>query len=290
MTGQRKQIEDAIPTLTEHVLASREVPGDLIRYNCDPEFWKDKTTIGYMISADLAIKDVIRHLYCWQGSPVPPEIDTVRAFVDERKREALDVSLADCSSWHLYSVERYLFSLAAMELALDGVLNPELLEKFWDALEMQHKKENRPIEWNALFDPEAPANYVICGLIGKILLGDGDTVIAFMDECSEERKVDIEVNDFDGQPYKVAYYTALRQMKHGDQKSAYHGQRTHASFHTWVWLTQWQKDVPPCSFTQMFMLWAAMRKVEGLPLDPQAILQSFQPEPVCRLFLDSLPK
>lgn len=286
--AQRDKVLQGIEPLREHVFKAQDPAEDLLKYASGSSHWDEKNFIEYIIRSELAVNDVIRYLYCRSERPLLPEVAIVRANIEARRHEMLALPLDCFSPWHLYSVEKYLFSLSALDLALDGILNTGPLDSLWKALTIHCEKQKCPMTWKECRRRDAPNSTLALGLIGRVLVGDGQAVIDFMRTCSERRKVNVEPEDFEGMIMKIAYHAAMRQMKQGDQESSLHGERSHVAFLTWYWLNTWLEDVPPVRFTVMFMLWAAIRNAEGEPLDPDAILQSMKPAAVGKLLLEYL--
>lgn len=241
----------------------------------------------YMAATNGAVGSIISYLYCCPEASLSNEIGTIRRLIETRREEALSVRLEDLPTSRILNVEDYFFSLAALDLVLDGTVNTEPLEKLWRALELDHARSGHRLSWEAVFSDKVSTSNVILGLVGKVLMGEGQAVIDFMAGCSEERKVELETESSDLEEYKVIYFTALLQMKVGPQDEAFWGRRAHSAFYGWNWLNRW-KDYLPGNFTLLFMLWAAIRRANGDPMDSAAILQSIQPEPICNLFLDAM--
>ena len=284
----RANIEDGKNALRALVNGYKEKAADLLIEECRLVYWDLSLPVGqYMAATNSAVNSVVRYLYCCPEASLSNEIDTVRRLIETRREEALSVRLEELPTSRILNVQKYFFSLAALELVLDGTVNPEPLEKLWRALELDHARSGHRLSWEAVFDGAVATNYVIFGLVGKVLMGEGQAVIDFMAGCPEERKVGLETESSDLEEYKVIYFTALRQMKIDPQDEAFWGQRAHSAFYGWNWLNRW-KDYLPGNFTLLFMLWAAIRKANGDPMEPAAIMRSIQPEPICNLFLDAM--
>lgn len=239
----------------------------------------DDNIMGFMITARGAIGNLVVLLYCG-GRPSADEfLPDVRELIGLRLEEAYALDLRGLSTHHTVLTASFFHHLNALNMVLKGRIDECALRRASDTFKYVHEKEDAPMNWRIMekldiINPSEAAQECV----GRLLLGEGDFVLDYMNDFPLERINSLKPDDEpDTECLIVAYFTALEQtgkLGEGDKM----GQKAHAMTLAWEWLRQWSTSVPPVAPIDMFMLWTAMWVTEGKALDPDAILEDLQPQ------------